>query len=226
LVAANFAFDDLGSKKAAILMDIGSDYSQGLSENFIREYTSRGGEIVAQEAFRSEELDYRAQLGKIRDSGADLLFIPTMQKEAGLAMNQARELGLTCTFLGGDAWASIELIELGGPATEGSFYVNLASLEDPVLADWVADYVEKWGKEPVMPNPVFAVDALLVIVEAIKATESTDSEVLAKYIENMKGVKVLTGNISFDPETHNPIGKSAVIETVKNGEFTFYKGID
>jgi len=226
LVAANFAINDLKSKKAAILIDIGSDYSQGLAEHFIANYTKGGGEIVAEEAFRSEELDYRAQLGKIKDSGADLLFIPTMQKEAGLAMKQARDLGLTCDFLGGDAWASIELIELGGEATEGCFYVNLASLEDPVLADWVKAYKDKWGKDPVMPNPVFAVDALYVVIDAIKATNGTDSVAMAKHIENIKDLKVLTGNISFEPETHNPVGKSAVIETVKNGEFTFYKGIN
>lgn len=226
LVAANFALNDLQSKKAAVLIDIGSDYSQGLSAHFIDVYTKGGGQIVAQEAFRSEELDYRAQLGKIKDSGADLLFIPTMQKEAGLAMKQARELGLDCHFLGGDAWASIELIELGGEATEGCFYVNLASLEDPVLADWVKEYKEKWGKDPVMPNPVFAVDALRVIVAAIEGTGGTDPVAMAEYITKIKDLQVLTGRITFEAETHNPVGKSAVIETVKNGEFTFYKGIN
>ena len=225
LVAANFAVEDLGSSKAAIFIDIGSDYSQGLAAHFRNVYTQLGGTIVADEAFRSEELDYRAQLGKIKDSGADLVFMPTMQKEAGLAMKQARELGLTCNFLGGDAWASVELVELGGAATEGCFYVNLASLEDPNLAEWVTAYNTKWGKNPVMPNPVFAVDALYVIIDAIKGTGGTDPDKIAAYIENIKDLKVLTGNISFEPETHNPTGKSAVIETVKNGEFTFYKGI-
>jgi branched-chain amino acid transport system substrate-binding protein len=79
-------------------MDVGSDYSQGLSQYFRETFTAKGGQIVADEAFRSEELDYRAQLGKIKESGAELLFIPTMQKEAGLAMKQARDLGLTCQF--------------------------------------------------------------------------------------------------------------------------------
>ena len=224
-VAATFAFNDLGSKKAAILIDVGSDYSQGLAENFVKTYEGLGGEIVANEAFRSEELDYRAQLGKIKEAAPDLLFIPTMQKEAGLAMKQARELGLECDFLGGDAWASKELIELGGEATEGCYYVNIASLEDPAIAEWVDEYNAKWGKDPVMPNPVLAVDALHMIVAAIEATESTDPTVLAAYMETMTGVPVLTGILNIDPATHNPVGKPAVIETVKDGEFVFYKGI-
>ena len=225
LVAANFALNDLHSTRAATFIDIGNDYSQGLAQHFIDVYTAGGGTVVTQEAFRSEELDFRAQLGKIKDAGVDLVFMPTMQKEAGLAMKQARDLGLDCHFLGGDAWASIELIELGGAATEGCFYVNLASLEDPVLADWVAEYKAKWGKEPVMPNPVFAVDALYAIVAAIEGTGGTDPDKMAEYIANLKDLKVLTGHMSMEPGTHNPTGKSAVIETVKDGAFTFYKGI-
>jgi len=224
-VAATFALESLGVKKAAILMDVGSDYSQGLSQFFKETFTAGGGEIVADEAFRTEELDYRAQLGKIKESGAELLFIPTMQKEAGLAMKQARDLGLTCYFLGGDGWASKELIELGGEATEGSFFVNIASLEDPAISSWVKEYNEKYNMNPAMPNPVLAVDALYMIVDAIENTGSTDADVIAEYMGNMKGVPVLTGTLNMDPDTHNPLNKPAVIETVKNGEFAFYQGV-
>ena len=118
------------------------------------------------------------------------------------------------------------MIELGGAATEGCFYVNLASLEDPFLADWVNEYKTKWGKEPVMPNPVFAVDALYVIIDAIEKTGGDDPDAMAEHIANIKDLKVLTGFISFEPGTHNPTGKSAVIETVKDGAFVFYKGIN
>ena len=224
-VAARFALDDLKATKAAILRDIGSDYSQGLSEIFKDNFTAGGGQIVSDEAFRSEELDYRAQLGKIKESGAELVFMPTAQKEGGLAMKQARELGLECSFLGTDNWASIELVELGGAATEGCFFVNIASQEDPVLKDWVTEYKEKWKKDPVMPNPVLAVDAIRMIVAAIEATQSTDGTKMAEYMSTMKGVPVLTGILNVDPETHNPLGKPAVIETVKDGKFVFYKGI-
>lgn len=224
-VAATFAIDTLKVTKAAILIDVGSDYSQGLAQYFRETFIAKGGEIVADEAFRSEELDYRAQLGKIKDSGAELLFIPTMQKEAGLAMKQARDLGLTCQFMGGDGWASKELIELGGVATEGAFYVNIASLADPAIKEWVEEYTAKYGTEPVMPNPVLAVDALRMIVKSIEATKSTDPAVLAEYMATIKDMPVLTGNLNMDAATHNPLGKPAVIETVKDGEFTFYQGV-
>jgi branched-chain amino acid transport system substrate-binding protein len=222
-VAATFALNSLKVTKAAMLYDIGSDYSQGLAQYFKDTFIAGGGTIVAEEAFRSEELDYRAQLGKIKDAGAELLFIPTMQKDAGLAMKQARDLGLTCQFMGGDGWASKELVELGGTATEGCFYVNIASLEDPTISDFVNEYREKYKIDPVMPNPVLAIDALRMIINAIENTQSTDSTILAEYISNIKDVDGLTGKLTMDPKTHNPLNKPAVIETVKNGQFAFYE---
>lgn len=222
-VAAQFALKDLNAKTAAVLIDVGSDYSQGLKQYFVEAFIKGGGTVVAEEAFRTDELDYRAILGKIKEKNPDVLFIPTMQKEAGMAMKQARDLGLTCKFLGGDGWASPELIQLGGPATEGSYYVNLASLSDPQIQDWIKAYKAKYNIDPTMPNPVLAVDALLAIVDAIKQAKSTDSAKIIEQLEKTKDLQVLSGKLTIDPATHNPLNKPAVIEGVKGGQFVFVK---
>ena len=225
-VAADFAYHTLGVRRAGILKDVGSDSSTYLARYFTQAFEALGGEVVADEAFRSEELEYKAQLSKIQAAKAELLFIPTMQKEAGLAMKQARELGMDCQFLGGDAWASEELVALGGTATEGGFFVNIASLEDPVIADWVTEYEERFGQNPVMPNPVLAVDALYALVEGIRSTGSIEPAVLAGWLAQCQDVPVLTGTLTMDPQTHNPVGRTAVIETIQNGEFVFYQNVE
>ncbi|MGE5653534.1 MAG: ABC transporter substrate-binding protein [Bacillota bacterium] len=222
-VAAQFALKELGAKTAAILFDVGSDYSQGLKQYFTEAFEKAGGKIVAAEAFRSEELDYRAILGKIKTTNPDVLFIPTMQKEAGLAMKQARDLGMTAKFLGGDGWASKELIELGGPATEGAFYVNIASVEDPTIKTWVDEYKGKFNAMPVMPNPVMAVDGLRAVVHAIKQANSTEPAKIIEQLEKIKELPVLSGKLTIEASSHNPLNKPAVIETVKNGQFVFHK---
>lgn len=221
-VAAQFALKDLKATKAAVLYDIGSDYSQGLRQYFVEAFKDGGGTIVADEAFRSEELDYRAILGKIKEQQPDVLFIPTMQKEAAMAMKQAKDLGLEVKFMGGDGWASPDLIELGGSATEGAYFVNLASLADPGIQEWIKAYKTKYNMDPVMPNPVMAVDGLLAVVEAIKKANSAEPAKIIEQLEKMKDVQVLTGILSIDPETHNPLNKPAVIETIKDGKFQFH----
>ncbi|MCL5045584.1 MAG: ABC transporter substrate-binding protein [Actinobacteria bacterium] len=220
-VAAQFAYNNLNAKKAAILYDVGSDYSSWLGKYFVEAFTKLGGQIVANEAFRSGELDYRGILGKIKEQNPDVFFIPTMQKEAALAMKQARDLGIKAAFLGGDGWGSPDLISLGGSAVEGSYFVNLASLDDPDIQNWIKDYKAKYNAEPVLPNPVMAVDALYAVVEAIKKANSTDSVKIAEELTKIKDLPVLSGKLTIDPATHNPLNKPAVIQQVKDGKFIF-----
>ncbi|NLU10856.1 MAG: ABC transporter substrate-binding protein [Tepidanaerobacter acetatoxydans] len=220
-VAAQFAYDKLNAKTAAILYDVGSDYSAWLSKYFEEAFAEKGGKLVAKEAFRTGELDYRAMLGKIKQQNPDVLFIPTAQKEAALAAKQARDLGITSSLMGGDNWGSPDIISLGGSAVEGAYFVNLASLEDPEIQDFVKEYKEKYNAEPVMPNPVMAIDALYMLIDAIERAGSTDGTALAEAMENTKDLKVLTGLLTIDPETHNPLNKPAVIQQIKDGDFVY-----
>jgi len=213
-IAAQFAFEDLKARKAAILYDVGSDYSQWLAKYFEEAFKAAGGTVVAQEAFRSEELDYRAQLGKIKEQAPDVIFIPTMQKEAALAAKQARDLGITAVLLGGDGWGSPDLMDLGGSAIDGGYFVNITDLADPDIQKFLAAYRGKFGEDPVLPNPVMAQDALLLLVDAMKRAGSTDGKALAAALESTKDLTVTSGRLTVDPKTHDPLNKPAVIQRV------------
>jgi len=220
-VAARFAVTDLGAKKGAILYDVGSDYGQWLAKYFEEAFVEKGGTVVAKEAFRTDELDYRAQLGKMKELAPDVIFIPTSQKEAAMAAKQARDLGIEAVLLGTDNWGSPDLIELGGSAIDGGYFVNLADLADPDIQEFVAEYKALFGEEPVLPNPVMAQDALIMIVEALKAAGSTDGEKLADALANLKDVKVTSGPLTINPDDHNPLDKPAVIQQVDVANKTF-----
>lgn len=219
-VAATFAHDDLSCVNAAILTDVGSDYSTYLGKYFHDTFTELGGEVVAEESFRSEELEYKAQLAKIKELDPDVLYLPTTHTQGALAMKQARELGMDCVFIGCDNWPTEELFEIAGTAAEGAYIINSASLADPMLADFVEEYREKYNEDPVMPNPAFAVDAIMLLEDAITEV-GTDPTAIADWLENAKDVEVLTGIFTNDPATHNPIGKNAVIEQVNGTEFEY-----
>jgi branched-chain amino acid transport system substrate-binding protein len=222
-VAAQFALEELKAKTAAILYDVGDEYSQFLGKYFSEAFEKGGGKITTSEAFRSGELDFRAQLGKIKEGSPDVLFIPTMQKEAALASKQARDLGIQSTFMGGDGWGSPDIFELGGPAVEGSYFVNIAALEDPQIQGFLTDYRAKYNQDPVLPNPVLAYDAVLWLADAIKRAGTTDGEKLKAAMEQTKDLQVLTGVLTVDPATHNPLNKPAVIQQLKEGKFVYVK---
>ncbi|HQL02402.1 MAG TPA: ABC transporter substrate-binding protein [Synergistales bacterium] len=220
-VAARFAITDLGAGKGAILYDVGSDYGQWLAKYFEEAFTAKGGTIVAKEAFRTEELDYRAQLGKIKELAPDVIFIPTSQKEAAMAAKQARDIGIKATLLGTDNWGSPDLIDLGGSAIDGGYFVNLTDLADPDIQDFVAEYRAAFGEDPVLPNPVMAQDALIMIVEAMKAAGSTEGAKVAEAMANLKDIKVTSGVLTINPEDHDPLDKPAVIQQVDVAGRTF-----
>ncbi len=222
-VAAQFAAKDLNAKSAAVLYDVGDEYSQFLGKYFTDAFQKAGGTVTTSEAFRSGELDFRAQLGKIKDTNPDVLFIPTQQKEAALAAKQARDLGIKSTLLGGDGWGSPDIFDLAGPAIEGSYFVNIAALEDPAIQDFIKEYRAKYNQDPVLPNPVLAYDAVLWLADAIKRAGGTDGAKLAAAMEQTKDLQVLTGKLTIDPKTHNPLNKPAVIQQTKGGKFVYVK---
>lgn len=220
-VAAQFAAKDLKAQTAAIVYDVGSEYSAWLGKYFTAEFEKQGGKVVANEAFRSGELDFRAILGKIKGTNPDVIFIPTYQKEAALVMKQSADLGIKTKFLGGDGWGSPELVTLGGSTVEGSYFVNLASLDDPEIQGFIKEYKAKFNQEPVMPNPIMALDALYAIIDAMKKTNGTDPAKIAEQLEKTKDLPVLSGKLTIDPATHDPLNKPAIIQEVKGGKFIF-----
>ncbi|HQO65227.1 MAG TPA: ABC transporter substrate-binding protein [Spirochaetales bacterium] len=218
-VAAGYAFDVLGARKAAVLYDVSDDYSQGLREFFIQNFEKKGGTIVADESFKSGDVDFRPQLSKIKAQNPDIIFMPYFFKEVALSANQARELGITQVLMGGDGWPSDQLISMGGAAVEGCYFVNHLDYEDPDVADYKARYLKKYGVETEL-NGYLVHDAVVLLVDALKRAGEPTGEAIAKALES-SDVKGITGRIKISPQTHNPEGKDAAIIKIVGGKYIF-----
>ncbi|MGB4337071.1 MAG: ABC transporter substrate-binding protein [Bacillota bacterium] len=218
-VAAGYAFDVLGFRRAAVLYDVADDYSQGLTEFFIQTFTEKGGQIVAKEAFKFGDTDFRPQLSKIKAANPDVIFMPYFFKEVALSANQARELGIRATLMGGDGWPSEVLLEMAADAVEGSYLVNHLDFDDPEVAEFKAAYEAKYGRK-VELNGFLAHDAFAVFVDAVRRAGSFDPVAIRDAIETTS-IKGITGTINIDPNTHNPEGKEAAIIKIEGGKYVF-----
>lgn len=218
-VAAGYAYDRLGFRKAAILYDVSDDYSQGLREYFKLNFEKKGGTIVADESFNGGDVDFRPQLSKIKAAKPDIIFMPYFFKEAALSANQARELGLTQVLMGGDGWPSDQLISMGGKSLEGCYFVNHLDYADPAVQDYKARYKAKYGKETEL-NGFLVHDAVLLLIAGLQKAGKVNGEALAKALEGIE-IQGITGKIAISPETHNPEGKDAAIEKIVNGQYVF-----
>jgi branched-chain amino acid transport system substrate-binding protein len=219
---AKFAWEDLKATKAAILYDISSDYSMGVRQFFTESWTKLGGTIVADEALKAGDVDFRPQLTSIKEAAPDVIIMPLMFKEVALSATQARELGITATMLGGDGWPSLQLLEIAGPAVEGSYYVDHADVKAPALTEFREQYKTEYGKD-IEITAVMGHDALMLMKAAIEKAGVAEPEAIRNALENITGVEVLTGTINMDPATHNPAGKAAVIIKIENGAFVYHK---
>ena len=215
-VGAKFAFEDLKTKKAACLFDVGNDYTKGLSEFFKAKYTALGGEVVGFEGHATGTTDFKAQLTKIIAAKPELLYVPDYYNDAALIAKQARELGFKGPIVGGDGWDSPKLAEIGGTAIEGCFFTNHYSAEDtrPVVQEFVKNYKTKYGAEP-DAMATLAYDAASLLFDGIKRAGKTDGPAVRDALK-ATDMAVVSGQLKFD-ENRDPV-KSAVIIEIKGGK--------
>ncbi|HAS92418.1 MAG TPA: ABC transporter substrate-binding protein [Clostridiales bacterium] len=218
-VAAGYAVDRLGYTKGAVLYDVSSDASEAFSQYFQETFIEKGGEIVAVEGFKGGDVDFRPQLSKIKEANPEVILFPYNYKDVALSANQARELGITATLMGGDGWPSEVLMEMAGDAVEGSFIVNHLDIADPIVKEFTDQYVEKYNIKPEI-NAYLVHDAFKLLEAAIIDANSFDT---VKITESLTKVSVegLTGTIKLSEEDHNPIGKQAAIQEIVNKEYVF-----
>lgn len=218
-VAANFAATNLKAKKAAVFIDQKDDYSKGLAEEFIRVFESTGGTITAKEQYVGGDRDFRPTLTRIKASNPDIVFVPGYYSEVGLIVKEGREMGITVPFVGGDGWDSAKLPELAGAANlNNTYFVNHMWAEDPATKPFVEEYNAKYNTEP-DALAALGYDAAKMVIAAIEKAGSTDSAKIREALEKTKDFQGVTGVITVDPATHNPV-KSAVIIKMVDGKKT------
>jgi branched-chain amino acid transport system substrate-binding protein len=219
VVGAKFAFNDLKTKKAACIFDVGNDYTKGLSEFFKKQYTEMGGEVVAFEGHATGTTDFKAQLTKIIAAKPEILYVSDYYQDVALIAKQARELGFKGPMVGGDGWDSPKLSEIGGAAIEGGFFTNHYAADDttPIVQEFVKKYKAKFGAEP-DALAVLAYDGSYLMFDAIKRAGKLDGPSIKTALA-AADMAVVSGQVKFDAN-RNPV-KSAVIVEVKNGKFVY-----
>jgi branched-chain amino acid transport system substrate-binding protein len=225
-VMAKFAANTLKAKTAAILGDVNSDYSKGLTQFFEEEFSRLGGKVIAKEAYTQTDPDFKGQLTKIRNLNPDVIYIPGYYGQVGIIAKQARELDMNMPLLGGDGWDSPELWKLGGASLKNAYISNHYSAENPApeIQSFVKAYKAKFG---VVPDSLAALayDAAKVLADAIKRAGTTDSAKLRDAINATKDFKGVTGSISLD-SGRNAVKPAVVLELdATAGAFKFKETI-
>ena len=191
-----------------------------------KQWAKLGGELVADEAFKTGDVEFRAQLTKIKDANPDVIIMPFLYKEVALATKQARDLGITATFIGGDGWPSSELPKMAGAAVEGSYFTDHTDVNMPQVQD-IAHRIQSSLWQGLRGqchhgSRRHARDSRQPLKKPALLTRRRSKLPWSPWIR----CKGYTGEIKIDPKTHNPIGKSAVIMLIKDGKFELFKVVE
>jgi branched-chain amino acid transport system substrate-binding protein len=216
-VMAKFAKENLKFSRAAVLKDLKSAYSLGLTEVFTRKFTEMGGKIVAIESYSKGDSDFRAQLTAIKGQKPDAIYVPGYYTDVGIVARQAREIGIKVPLLGGDGWDSEKLWELGGSAIVGSYFSNHYSPDDPSprVQSFLTKYKAAYGG---IPDSLAALgyDAANVAVNAMRQASDLSGPSIRAALAQTKDFPGVAGTITLD-ENRNPV-KPAVVLQVGNGK--------
>ncbi len=216
-VQAKFARDQLKAQNVALLYDQAQAYSKGLKDYFKKHFESMGGKVVAEQAYTGGDQDFSAQLTTIRATNPDFVLLPGYYTDAANIVLQARKLGLTIPFLGGDGWDSAQLAAIGGKAIEGTYYSNHYSPDEqrPEVQNFVKKYQAEYNATP-DGLAALGYDAAKLLLDAMGRAEALDGPTLAKAIAATKDFHGVTGIFSIDE--HRDAKKTAVVVEMKEGK--------
>jgi branched-chain amino acid transport system substrate-binding protein len=213
-------------KHVALIYDVTQDGQRGEAELIRNSSKEIGYDVVAFEAFRAGDNDFRPQLSKIKATKADWIGIYGATPELAKIVNQLAELGIKANILTGFGtfndpvvWDLTEGKVKGGYSWSAYF-----ALEDPArpeIAKMVQVYKKEYGHDPTLYS-FYGWDALNVYVEAVKrACTATDREKFRQTLNTIDNVPTLSGKATFKNPPDGENLSAAVIVNQTTGRGTF-----
>jgi branched-chain amino acid transport system substrate-binding protein len=202
-------------------------YGLGVATNVRNAAEAVGIEIAGFEAWDPRASNYEALMRQVGQSGADGLFLGGLIDENG-----AQVIKDKVTVLGPndgdvklympDGFTTQQTIdESGVENTRGAFFsvagVPVEEFESQQAQDFITEFQETLGGEPVDPYAIYGAQAAQIVIDAIAASDGSRASVL----ENMFAAEVsggYLGDFTFNENGDPTLASGAVVG------FTVYRG--
>jgi len=230
-VAAKYALEH-NLNNAVVVFDMKQDYSVGLAKAFMKAYKKGGGRILKTLFINTGDKDFNAQVAQIKRLNPKFIYTPIYAPEEGLFLRQLRAAGIKAPVMGGDGIADPGLLKkLAGKAANGVMYTDhfdAAKAPTPLSAKFIKEFKAKYNRAP-SAFAATGADGYLLIYNAIKQCDTpANSKNLAQFkacvnnaLRHTKNLEAVTGYLTIDPNTGNPVNKPAVIEKIVDGKTQF-----
>ena len=218
-IMAGYAVEKLNLKKIAILYDQSNAFAVSLIKPF-KEYAEKNGaKIIIEQVYAKGDKDFKTQLQKIKDSGADGLYVPNYTQDLVITVKQRKQVGLEIPLIGALDFAPPFADLVNDPeAATNAYFANNFSDSEPQLAEVHKAYTEKYKEEPIN-KAYLGYDKILLIANAAKIGGGVTAEGVLKGLNQTKDFKATTGVITLSPTNHQPVGLSMVMYKIEKGKY-------
>ena len=220
-VAGTFAAETLynaGYRSIAFLgpnNPYGSDQADALSTKF----EELGGKVVESILYSEGETTYRAELGRLQDSGAEMIVYTSYPPDTVTINKEAFELGIPASMFYGN-YLSVGISEVDPVATAGQLGEDL-TFEGPISKEFVDAYEAKYGEPPATPYSAYVYDATLMAAAAINEADSEDPAAIRDAMASIgtsDGFEGSTGMIKLDDDGQRTEQKYGLFEVDDKGK--------
>ena len=228
--SAQYIGENNMASKVGIIYDSSDVYSSGIYETFAKEAENQPFEIVEAQAFTADsKQDFTVQLQKIKDAGAELVFLPIYYTESALILTQANDMGFAPVFFSCDGMDGILGVDnFDTNLAEGVVLLTpfVADATDDATVSFVQKYQDTYGE---IPNQ-FAADAydgIYILKAALEASGATadmsKSEICDAIVSVMPTISFdgLTGT-GMTWEATGEVSKAPKAMVIKNGTYVAY----
>ena len=215
-------------RSAAIIFDQSYPPSALFAQGFKEAFEAEGGHVVKYPytippGGTISDVDFSLTFQAIKDSGAQVVYLPVYADSASVIAGKARLAGVQSVFLGSSFWDSPEL---DTQALDGSYlFVYFDPSEPrPVVQNWVEAYRAKNGGATPDAFAALTYDATRLVARAVEQAGSSDPARIREALAQTRDYEGPSGKIQSFDSNGNPI-KSALVMEISDGTRQYYSTV-
>ena len=234
-VTTRAAIKHFNLKKVAVIYGNDDAFTKNGYDVFKSTLENQKIQVTDTETYAKGDVDFKAQLTKIKASNPDAIVCSCLAEEAANIILQTRTLGMKQPFIGGNGFNSPKLFEIAKDAADNTIMGSPWSADNTAPANkaFMAAYKAKFNVEPDQ-FAAQAFDAMHIAAEALKKAKLTgnlekDREAVR---EALPGVKLdgATGKFAFrrapakdGKDAGYDADQDAIVNIAKGGKFVLLK---
>ena len=182
---ANYIRDGLKAKSVAVLW-VNNDFGKGGRDTFVKEMAARGIKVVADVSTESGQVDFAADVVKVKGANADAIFVYTNEEESARFLREARKQGVTKPLIGETTLLGQKVIDMAGPSANGARgHVGLsADAPIPAVQAFKERFSKRFGYVP-DHNGIKGYTAVYAVKHATEKIGSFDRKLLARTMHGL-----------------------------------------